>query len=607
MNKEETKNIEAGDKNSATLGQRFKANQTRSKRRRDNRIRNLEQKIGTMVSDKVYSTIRGKPYSELEKAYVSKESSDFKDLLKQFNMEIQKLANHRENESKNAKRRKTNLLDRALSTFDVNKFVAKELPGYSSVEEGLKSLQTNVGMIVRNTGLTRHEVLELMAMDDFWDFLKGVGNIVSTVLPVTAPFIKGAQMIGDSVKGAITSSRSKTLGKGRNVGMSVYDDAGKIGLPFSYAPRSVFKTNDDILHTYEDTHPGQYNYAGMRKPTKVEYDANRMDIRWVAQFMCPTNYKNRSKPTDQMVRSYPGSARYTYQVTVNTTGLFCVIINPDAISSATTSTTNAFIMDYTPTLCNWNPNNSSASAGMSTGSVTNATSVVGPQAGNTAFGGFFVSNFGVTIKPEASDLNASGQIIASQMSSSLTVNTNAGFVQGLNLAGMQNATYRVTDGKSDNFMRYFPFFNRSFNTMGLQPGFDNYIIAAGIGMSPGSTVVIFMDYTVDFTYNPASGQTGQLYAYDWPESAPATSSSFVGLLRTYPWLMTMDMQTGAVLANGILACDGTTQGVAEVICADSEKHAHLTAGSVKGSVLNLDLLEKAKSDKSEISYDKLSE
>jgi len=294
-------NIDSGDKNPGTQSTRIG---TRNNRRKTNRRKNMSNLVNTEINKSAYKALRGQDIDKLVQLVAEKTSLNNLEQKQEFRDYMSAM-----NSVANKSKTKAKLLRQAILAFDVNKLL--KMPKYSNMDRGaiLSTLSKDASAISATTGLSRDQAYELIALDDFSDFL----DTVSSYLPVVSPYIDTAKSV-------------------YNVGSSIYN-----GVKNYMTPSDRMNEKTTIMNTKLNAS----NDRALVKSSILDrslFDPNRVDVPSLQAVLCPQKYKLSTRFDD-------------VQPSAVLTGFYEIPVIPDTTTGA------AFVVIFPGNACFSNVNN----------------------------------------------------------------------------------------------------------------------------------------------------------------------------------------------------------------------------------------------------------
>jgi hypothetical protein len=302
-------NSELPADNGSARSQRVSSGKTE---RKLDRLTNI---LNNVLKDSKFSGVKGKKLSELKEDL--REKNKESDQIKEF-MDMMKNMTKSTSKTRSGQKRNRNLLNRALTRFDINKIRNST---NRSVSDIVKELELDVPQIMYSFSLTKAEALELIALDDWTD-------VLTSIVTKALPYAGMAKDIYDTGKGIYDSYRTQ---------VSVPVDPSSMYKEI-YAP-----TLYDVTQTR----------ARVGASTKMKFRYDWVDIPTICNQLNPESYKGVSR-FDDVLPAAPFQVFFEIPVIPSaTTGAGFVLINLNPYPASLQSL--ASLVTYTTATNTYNP------------------------------------------------------------------------------------------------------------------------------------------------------------------------------------------------------------------------------------------------------------
>jgi hypothetical protein len=552
MSQNNQPNIDSSDKNLGARGARVS---TRNQRRRTNRRNNMSNLVSNEINNPSYNLVRGQDLDKLVKLAADKNGfQDYrsKTEIRDYMRNMSAVANKSKTKSK--------LLRQAILAFDIKKLLS--MPKYAEMDRSaiLSLLSKDATAISASTGITKDQAYELIALDDFSDFM----DTVSTYLPVLSPYT-------DVVKTAY------------NVGSSIYN-----GVKNYMTPSDRMNEKTTVMNTKVNA-SNDRSLARSSLLDKTLFDPNRVDVPSILAVICPSKYKLSTRFDD-------------VQPSAILTGFFEIPVIPDATTGA------AFVAIF--------PGNA-AFVGSTYSFIlySDTGSAYNPTTG--AYNATYVTSQASSLSYSSTSITAGRPVGLSAYYKSTVQNSTTYAVGQVDLyhdpasAGVSFAT--PSTALALNNIGYKPFYQRgavtdSFTQVFYNP-LDNYpFVSATDGLLNTQAPIVFVfsgcntsgvqvgTIVVHATWNvvPTSAGLSQL-PVSAPGVGPATNALLDTMFTVCPEVFMNDIKCNMDLCKKLSSTEPTYASLLEVLINEDYTHRqYFGTGNASGAMMG-----------SDISFDKL--
>jgi len=549
MNQNSNNPIDLGDQNPKTLSTRIG---TRNQRRKMNRRANMSAVVNTQLNNPNYAQIRGKDIDKLVALVNDKnrfndleQKKEFRDYMTAMNTIAKK------------SKTKAKLLRQAILAFDVDKLLA--MPKYVNKKrsEILSTLARDADAIAVSTGLSRDQAYELIALDDFTDFLE----TVSSYLPVVGPYIQTAKSVydtGSAIYNGVKNYMSNAVPMNEKttiIGPKLNASNDRAVMKSSYLDKSLF-------------------------------DPNRVDVPSICAVICPQKYKVATRFDDVQPSAVLTGFWEIPVIPDPTTGAAFVVMFPGATTF--TALANAFIWYSNPGSA-YNP-----TTGSYNNFITNINSAL--YTSQSSLISARPVGFSTTYKStvQNSTTYAVGQVDLYHDPASVNANYTSPS-QNLSLTNIGYKPFYQRGAVTDTFSQiyYNPLDNYPYQSLNSVGGVAPIVyIFSGCNTSSVQVGTIIVHATWNVIPTPAGLSQLPVTA---PGVGPATNALLDTMFTITPEVFMNDAKCNMELCKKLTAVTPTYETLLQVLVTEEYSHKQYYGGHEPGGIM-VD---------NEISFDKL--